>query len=39
MTRDVGLTPDLQDAAIKRKLENGLDEERTSFSQDYLLKN
>lgn len=35
----IGLTPDLQDAAIKGKLENGPDEERTSSSQDYLPKN
>lgn len=39
MTGVTGLTPDIQDAAIKGKLENGLDEERISSSQDYLLRN
>lgn len=39
MTGVVGLTPDLPDVAIKGKLENGLDEGRTSSSEDYLLKN
>lgn len=39
MTGDIDLTPDLQNAAVKGKLENGLDEETTSLSQDYLLKN
>lgn len=30
MTGVTGLTPDIQDASIKGKLENGLDEERIS---------
>lgn len=39
MTNKVGFTPGLQNASIKGKLENGLEEERTGSSQDYLLHN
>ena len=37
MTGDAGLTPGLQNAAIKGKLENGLDEERTNSNQEFVI--